>query len=108
MTVDAGAREEAQFVIGGEEREDGIELEERKNLLEEQDVDGKDAEGLHVSSGRPDLRKEVEELFSHGSEERVAVVVCGPKSLARSLRDRVSPYVHKGRDVMFWEESFGV
>lgn len=105
-TVDAGSS--GKSLVAAREsgnEEEGIELEERKNLLEGEDADVKDLEDINVHSGRPDLRQEVEELFSHG-DERVAVVVCGPKSLARSLRSLVAPWVKKGRDVMFVEETF--
>jgi NAD(P)H-flavin reductase len=56
---------------------------------------------------RPDLKKIVDETFRHGNEERVAVLVCGPKQMARELRDHVGRWVEKGRDVYFHDESFG-
>ncbi|PMD42457.1 hypothetical protein L207DRAFT_581116 [Hyaloscypha variabilis F] len=56
---------------------------------------------------RPDLRKIVDETFRHGNEERVAVLVCGPKQMARELREQVGRWVEKGRDVYFHDESFG-
>lgn len=56
---------------------------------------------------RPDLRKIVDGTFRHGNEERVAVLVCGPKQMARELREQVGRWVKKGRDVYFHDESFG-
>ena len=56
---------------------------------------------------RPDLRKTVDETFRQGNEERVAVLVCGPKQMARELREQVGRWVEKGRDVYFHDESFG-
>ena len=56
---------------------------------------------------RPDLRKIVDETFRHGIEERVAVLVCGPKQMARELRGHVGKWVEKERDVYFHDESFG-
>ena len=56
---------------------------------------------------RPDLRKIVDEMFRHGNEERVAVLVCGPKQMARELREQVGRWVERGRDVYFHDESFG-
>lgn len=56
---------------------------------------------------RPNLRKIVDETFRHGNEESVAVLVCGPKQMARELRDQVGRWVEKGRDVYFHDESFG-
>lgn len=56
---------------------------------------------------RPDLKKIVDEVFKHGGEERVAVLVCGPGGMARELRDHVSHWVMRGRSVWFHDESFG-
>jgi hypothetical protein len=109
--TDAGANDGRGFVVGGDDGdgEEGIELEERTKLLEGADeTEGKNVEGLNVTSGRPNLAREVEELFSHAGEGRGAVVVWGPKELARSLRRHVAPWVRKGRDVMWWEETFAV
>ncbi|RYP48264.1 hypothetical protein DL768_005817 [Monosporascus sp. mg162] len=59
------------------------------------------------SSRRPDLRKIVDDVFKHGVEERVAVLVCGPGGMADELRRHVGTWVRKGRKVWWHNESFG-
>ncbi|VBB81863.1 Putative ferric reductase transmembrane component [Podospora comata] len=56
---------------------------------------------------RPDLRRVVDEMFRHGQEEKVAVVVCGPEEMARELREYVGVWVRRGRVVWFHKEGFG-
>jgi len=56
---------------------------------------------------RPDLKKAVDDLFKHGQEERVAVLVCGPKEMAREVREHVGVWVKKGRAVWYHREGFG-
>ena len=56
---------------------------------------------------RPDLKKIVDDLFKHGQEERVAVLVCGPREMARELREHLGPWVKKGRSVWYHKEGFG-
>ncbi|KAK3941353.1 ferric reductase NAD binding domain-containing protein [Diplogelasinospora grovesii] len=56
---------------------------------------------------RPDLKRIVDDVFRHGQEERVAVMVCGPEEMARELRYHVGVWVMKGRTVWFHNESFG-
>ncbi|RYP40015.1 hypothetical protein DL767_001949 [Monosporascus sp. MG133] len=56
---------------------------------------------------RPDLRKIVDDVFKHGVEERVAVLVCGPEGMADELRRYVGTWVRKGRKVWWHNESFG-
>jgi NAD(P)H-flavin reductase len=55
---------------------------------------------------RPDLRKIVDEVFRHGQDERVAVLVCGPEAMARELRGYVGNWVNKGREVWWHNENF--
>ena len=90
--------------------EEGIELEEQKNLLagEPHDESKKDAAGFVTYAGRPDLERLLDQAFSHGHAEKVAIVVCGPKSLTTELRSCVGRWVNKGRDVWFWQESFAL
>lgn len=91
---------------GGED--EAIELQERKDLLPH-DAPDHVASGLAHTSGRPNLRRLVEKTFSHSSTERVAVFVCGPKSLSRALRKEVGRVVmSEGRKVWFWEEVYGM
>jgi NAD(P)H-flavin reductase len=56
---------------------------------------------------RPNLQKIVDDTFKHGNEERIAVLVCGPKEMARDLRECVGAWVMKGRYVLWHNESFG-
>jgi hypothetical protein len=56
---------------------------------------------------RPDLKKIVDDTFKHGSDERVAVVVCGPEEMGRELREHVGAWVMKGRSVFWHNEGFG-
>ncbi|KAI0475088.1 ferric reductase like transmembrane component [Xylariaceae sp. FL0804] len=55
---------------------------------------------------RPDLQKIVDDVFRLGSEDRVAVLVCGPEDMARELRSHVAAWVKRGRRVWFHNESF--
>ncbi|KAH8819659.1 ferric reductase-like protein like transmembrane component [Xylogone sp. PMI_703] len=89
-------------VDGANERvsQDGtVELEELNRVEESIKVRG----GHH----RPHLQKIVDDTFSHGKEERVAVLVCGPKDMANELRKHVGDWVKKGRDVWWHDETFG-
>lgn len=57
---------------------------------------------------RPDLRKIVDDIFNNaGSEERVAVVVCGPEEMGTDLRRYVGDWVMRGRNVGWFKEGFG-
>lgn len=95
-----------------DENEDGIELEEQKQLLSNAAQSGGNsatyANDLSVYTGRPDLRRLVYETLSHGSNERVAVMVCGPKTLSQSVRQEIAPWVKRGREVWFHDESFSL
>lgn len=57
--------------------------------------------------GRPDLGKIVDNVFRHGYEERVAVMICGPTEMAVELREHVGKWVAKGRHVWYHDEAFG-
>ncbi|KAK0721477.1 hypothetical protein B0T21DRAFT_414659 [Apiosordaria backusii] len=70
-------------------------------------VFGSSKKGKGKGKGRPDLRRVVDEVFRHGAEERVAVVVCGPEEMARELREYVGVWVRKGRRVWWHKEGFG-
>lgn len=63
----------------------------------------------HVSGGheRPNLRAIVDRTFRHGTDERVAVLVCGPAEMARDLREHTGRWVAQGRYVWWHDESFG-
>lgn len=88
---------------------EAIELEERKDLLSHESEHQISSSMRPFSTGRPNLRRIVEETFSHRSQERVAVFVCGPKSLSGALRKEVGKVVmREGREVWFWEEVYGM
>ena len=95
-----------------DENEDGIELEEQKQLLsnvaQSNGNSVADANDLAIYAGRPDLRRLVHETLSHGGSERVAIVVCGPKTLSHSLHREIAPWVKRGREVWFHDESFSL
>ncbi|KAK2038678.1 ferric reductase like transmembrane component [Colletotrichum somersetense] len=56
---------------------------------------------------RPDLRKIVDDVFKKGAEERVAVLVCGPSTMGREVREYVGAWVMRGREVLWHNEGFG-
>ena len=56
---------------------------------------------------RPDLRRIVDETFRKSADDRVAVLVCGPHRMTKEVRDHVSPWVSRGREVIWHDESFG-
>ncbi|KAH7156820.1 hypothetical protein EDB81DRAFT_400994 [Dactylonectria macrodidyma] len=56
---------------------------------------------------RPNFQKIVDDLFKAGTNEKVAVLVCGPAQMGRELRQCITPWVMKGRDVWWHDESFG-
>lgn len=101
------ADEDERGEIGGE-TEEGIELEEQKQLLSA-DIwwtYGQNEPQRIWHAGRPDLGRIVEQTFHHNREEKIAVVVCGPRALCLALRRDVGKWVRQGRDVWFWQESF--
>lgn len=95
-----------------DEDEDGIELEEQKQLLSnDAQSNGKsaaDANDLATYTGRPDIRRLVHQTLSHAGNERVAIIVCGPKALSHNIRQEVAPWVKRGREVWFHDESFNL
>ncbi|KAK1766434.1 hypothetical protein QBC33DRAFT_541034 [Phialemonium atrogriseum] len=62
----------------------------------------------HHNRKRPDLKKIVDDIFRYGSEERVAILVCGPDDMARELREHVGVWAMKGRSIWFHNEGFGL
>jgi NAD(P)H-flavin reductase len=56
---------------------------------------------------RPDLQKIVDDTFRKSQQENVAILVCGPTEMVRELRKSVTPWVMKGRNVWWHNESFG-
>ncbi|KAF2717052.1 hypothetical protein K431DRAFT_277792 [Polychaeton citri CBS 116435] len=93
------------------ELEDGIELEEQKQLLDNSDNPANSAPDplpTRIAKGRPRLERIVWQTFSHGPCEKVAVIACGPPSLNQNLRHELKTWVEKGRDVWFWSENFSL
>lgn len=101
------------FVIDEDDQgpdEEGIELEQRRNLLSEDATIDVKTEGhteLPIQYGRPDLALLIETLFAHSGTERVAIIVCGPRALSRSIRREVGRFALSGREVWLHEECFG-
>lgn len=61
-----------------------------------------------VRYGRPDIGALIDQTFAGTSEyDKVAVIVCGPKGMARQARNEVGRWIVK-RDVWFWSEEFGL
>jgi predicted ferric reductase len=82
----------------------GIELE---RLLPSAGVD-EFVQKWQTHQGRPDLGKMVAELFSHTRDDtKLAVVVCGPRSMADEIRRKSRKWVGK-RDVWLHVEAFGL
>lgn len=80
----------------GEMEMNAIQRDRRRNLVA----------GEH-SRRRPDLRKIVDDFFRLGAEERVAVLVCGPETMGREVREYVGAWVKRGREVVWHNEGFG-
>ncbi|SPJ81658.1 related to ferric reductase [Fusarium torulosum] len=59
------------------------------------------------NSKRPDLQKIVDDTFRKSQQDDVAILVCGPTEMTRELRKSVTPWVMKGRNVWWHNESFG-
>lgn len=96
--LDAGVR--------GQEDVRAIELQQREQFRDR--VAGVDAELVGVAKeGRPNLRNVVDEVFECDANDRVAVLVCGPDGMGRSVRRQVSRWVGRGREVFWHSEEFG-
>ncbi|GFF96485.1 probable metalloreductase AIM14 [Aspergillus lentulus] len=59
-----------------------------------------------AETGRPDLGKTVDDVLGL-SDERVAVLFCGPPGMGRVLRESIGRYVREGREVWWHAEAFG-
>ncbi|KAI5248254.1 hypothetical protein E4T43_01557 [Aureobasidium subglaciale] len=87
-----------------DDADDGIELEQ---LLPNAGVHDS-AQGWQVHQGRPDLGEMVDRAFNHTQDDtKVAVLVCGPRSMAEEVRRKCSRWVGK-RDVWLHAEVFGL
>lgn len=97
------------FVTGHDSHHGHNEPEPEDGSVEMSELTRKEDEaGVKVTArDRPDLGRIVDGVFRKGEEERVAILVCGPKEMARELRRDVGRWVGKGREVWFHDESFG-
>ncbi|CAK7237864.1 hypothetical protein SBRCBS47491_010180 [Sporothrix bragantina] len=68
------------------------------------------AGGFRVQAGRPDVLSTVRKLAQsvHGTDSRLAVMVCGPNDLADNVRHVVAQNMETNREsISYFEESFG-
>lgn len=66
-------------------------------------------DSLRTHHGRPNLPALMQQTFADaGQNDKIAVFVCGPRGMARTVRREVGRYVKQGRDVWFWAEEFGL
>lgn len=81
------------------------------NTLEMQTITQTSPPSSHTKSkttySRPDISKIVDETFTQGLEERVAILVCGPPGMAAEVREYVGKWVERGRYVWWHDEGFG-
>jgi len=92
----------------------GIELEERARLLtgteegtpERDSVTLNPRETINLQRGRPDLSTIVDAIFKSAEDGKIAILVCGPAGMGRSLRMEVGRWVEQGRDVFWHNEAF--
>ncbi|KAI4728724.1 hypothetical protein E4T49_03438 [Aureobasidium sp. EXF-10728] len=84
--------------------DEGIELE---RLLPSGDINDS-TQKWRINPGRPDLGQMLDGVFSHTREDtKVAVLVCGPRSIADEVRRKTQKWVGK-RDVWLHVEAFGL
>lgn len=106
-TDEADASTQEVQMGGNVEDEDGVELD---RLLPTSDIKDKETQGQawDMQYGRPDLKAIVDEALAATSpQDRVAVFVCGPRSMTRSVRKEVKRWI-ASRDVWYWNEEFGL
>ncbi len=103
------SRTEAEMQDGVMRREEADQTIELRQQEQSQDrTKGVDADLENVAKeGRPDLKTIVDEIFQVNANERVAVLVCGPTGMGKSLRREVGRWVARGRDVFWHTEEFG-
>ncbi|CAD0090761.1 unnamed protein product [Aureobasidium vineae] len=84
--------------------DEGIELE---RLLPSGDINDSTRK-WQIHPGRPDLGQMLDGVFSHTRDDtKVAVLVCGPRSMADEVRRKTQKWVDK-RDVWLHVEAFGL
>jgi NAD(P)H-flavin reductase len=88
-------------------RDDTDESIELERLLPSGGADDS-GQKWQINPGRPDLGEMVDGVFNHTrNDTKVAVVVCGPRSMADEIRRKTSKWVGK-RDVWLHVEAFGL
>ena len=109
----SGRRGKKDDVVSGGDED--IELAEREGLLDEDNVEEESGEDVaknrsyqHIRGGRERLLEYVDELFAGDIGETVAVLVCGPQTMARSVRAELRRHAQRGRQVFFHAEEFGL
>lgn len=114
-TSAAASRALEQQAAGSESEEEGIELEEADGLLASSASETltqrerriRNDPTVEVHDGRPSLSTIVDDMFV-SREEKIAVIVCGPTSLERAVRQEVGRWVYKGQhDLFYHAEAFG-
>lgn len=85
---------------------EAIELQEREGLMAAVDGQTRQAEGLNIKHGRPNVGDVVDDACGTLGG-RVAVLACGPHGLTAQLRAEVGKWVRKGQDVYWHAEEFG-
>lgn len=100
--------ERGLYVSGGGNEAPGLEsskqLDDISSILAENEIEkgplGVGTEDIFrdatLSPARPDLQSEVDEMFGEDSDERVAVVVCGPATMVDDLRAAVGFWIEAG------------
>lgn len=97
-----------EALLGGSQ---SIEMEESSKLIRAWTEEGElkqESQGLQLYAGRPDVSQVIDQAFAFNPRERIAILVCGPKSLSQAVRREVTRYICKGREVWFWDESFAL
>ena len=99
------------------DRDEDIELAEREALLDEGLVDGESEEAVQKSistvraGGRERLSACIDEFLAVKSDGMVAVLVCGPPGMARSVRAEIRMRAEQGmqdKQVFFHAEEFAL
>lgn len=102
------SRTEIERQYGTRRQDDvqAIELQQREQFQHQ--IKNFDANLVDVAKeGRPEMKTVVDEIFGVDANDRVAVLVCGPKGMGKNVRTEVGRWVKRGRDVFWHGEEFG-
>ena len=92
---------------------ESIELQEREQLLEEDNDVNSIGTGVNsktnfvVKTGRPNLSSVVNASLGNKHSDKVAVLVCGPSGMGTTLREAVAKWAKEGKEVFWHAEDFG-